>query len=80
MPCGVVSAEYCAWPTESLDASLLQMCCTAARGVGSSNFNLSHVTYIEEAGSRPHRHMFVRDAGVLDGHVPASKGNHAGTE
>ena len=40
------------------------------------NFDFAHVADIEEAGARPHRHMFRGDAGVLDGHVPAAEGNH----
>jgi hypothetical protein len=36
------------------------------------------VTDIEDAGTRADCHVLRRDAGVLDGHVPAGKGHHAG--
>ena len=43
------------------------------------DLDLAHVADVKESGPRTHGHVFVGDAGVLDGHLPAGVRNHAGT-
>ena len=42
------------------------------------DLDLAHVADVEQPGARPHRHVLVDDAGVLDRHVPAGELDHAG--
>ena len=45
--------------------------------VGAGDLDLAHVAHVEQAGPCPDGHVFVGDAGVLDGHVPAAERHHA---
>src|SRR5262249_23753526 len=42
----------------------------------AGNLDLTHVADVEEPGSRPYGHVLLRDAGVLDRHVPAGEWHH----
>ena len=44
------------------------------------DFDFAHVGDVEEPGGRAHRHVLGGDAGVLHGHVPAAKRDHASAE
>ena len=50
------------------------------RGEGSraADFELAHVTDVEEPDIRANAAVLLDDAGVLHGHVPAAEGNHLG--
>ena len=46
----------------------------------AGNLDLAHVRDVEQPGRGAHRHVLGGDAGVLDGHVPAAKRDHASAE
>ena len=50
------------------------------RGLRAADLDLAHVADVEQAHRAPHRVVFVDDAGVLHGHVPAAEIDHARTE
>ena len=77
MPAGVVSAEYCAWPTLSLAASFEEIFCTAASASFPASSISPHVADVEQAGLGAHRQVLVDDARVLHRHVPSAKRHHA---
>jgi hypothetical protein len=56
------------------------MCWTAFSASAAGDLDLAHVADVEEPRARPHGHVLVGDAGVLDGHVPAAEFDHAGAE
>src|SRR5690606_23592819 len=43
----------------------------------AGDLDLAHVADVEEAGACADRCVLRRHAGVLDGHLPAGKGDHA---
>ena len=45
-------------------------------GVLAGDLDLAHVADVEDPGAGPHRRVFVRQAAVLDRHVPAAERNH----
>jgi hypothetical protein len=44
--------------------------------VFAGDLELAHVADVEETGALTDGKMLLRDAGVLDGHVPAAEGDH----
>jgi hypothetical protein len=46
----------------------------------SLNEDLSHVTYVKQAGVVTDGHVLVDDAGVLDRHLESAERHHAGAE
>jgi hypothetical protein len=48
------------------------------QGILAGDLDLAHVADVEDTGARAHGEMLVGDAGILDGHVPAGVGDHAG--
>jgi hypothetical protein len=58
-PCGIVGGDV-------LDE---------IEGLRAGDFELSHVTDIEESGGGADGGVFFRDAGVFDGHCPAAEGD-----
>jgi hypothetical protein len=44
------------------------------------NFNFAHMRDVEQPRRGPYRHVLGGDAGILDGHVPASERDHPGAE
>ncbi len=50
------------------------------QGVLAGDQDLAHVADVEEAGLRPHGHMFGDDAGIFDRHLPADEFDHLAAE
>jgi len=46
----------------------------------AGNFDLAHMRDVEQSGRGTDRHVLGGDAGVLHGHVPAAKWDHASAE
>ena len=46
----------------------------------AGHFDLAHVADVEQAGPGAHGQVLLRQAGILDRHVPAGKRHHAGAE
>ena len=62
----------------------LELCGVVAREalhrrecIGAGHLDLPHVADVEEARARAYREMLVRDAGILDRHLPTGKRHHA---
>ena len=57
---------------------MLEITLDRGQRVLAGDLDLAHVADVEDAGARPHGHVLVGDARVLDGHVPAGVRHHAG--
>jgi hypothetical protein len=51
-----------------------------SQGVVARDFDLAHVAHVKQPGARTDSEVFVGDARILHGHVPAAEGHHAGAE
>ena len=47
------------------------------QGIRAGDLDLAHVADVEQPDALAHREVLGRDAGVLDGHVPAAERHHA---